>query len=182
MGPFNADAVQLSILTRRDGLLARAGHDLRLQASGLRLWLDEDGVHLRLDPARIEPVCARVGDRDMPLLLSHADLRRIGQNMRGEVLRVQRFPEVAFDAPLPSPGLGAVDGQLTLCGVRRPQRIYLARRGHALSATAVVTQSAYGIEPYSTMLGAIRVRDEVEIQVEVEEPAAAALIAALVST
>ncbi len=182
MNAFNADALRLSILTRRDGLLARAGHDLRLQANALRFWLDHEGVHLRIDSAHIEPVCARMGDRDMPLLLSESDLRRIGQNLRGEVLRVQRFPEIAFDAPLPSSGQGSLDGHLTLCGVRRPQRVFLLRRGAALSATAVLTQSAFGIEPYSTMLGAIRVRDEVEIEAEVTEPAVAAALDAASAT
>jgi hypothetical protein len=33
---------------------------------------------------------------------------------------------------------------------------------------AVVKQSAYGIKPYSAFLGALRVRDEVEVEIEVD--------------
>ena len=35
-------------------------------------------------------------------------------------------------------------------------------------ATTVVTQSAYGIKPYSAFLGALKVRDDVEVEIEVD--------------
>ncbi|MEU8262674.1 YceI family protein [Micromonospora sp. NPDC048999] len=35
-------------------------------------------------------------------------------------------------------------------------------------ATAVVAQSAYGIKPYSAFLGALKVRDDVEVEIEVD--------------
>ena len=41
----------------------------------------------------------------------------------------------------------------------------------ALSATAVVTQSNWGMKPYSTLFGALKVVDEVEVAIDVHLPA-----------
>jgi polyisoprenoid-binding protein YceI len=58
-----------------------------------------------------------------------------------------------------------VDGELTLVGATRPISFDLVvSDGGELSATAVVKQSAWGVKPYSALFGALKVKDEVRVE------------------
>ena len=59
-----------------------------------------------------------------------------------------------------------VHGDLTLMGVTHPLDVELAVDGDAARATAVVKQSSWGMKPYSTLFGALKVADDVEVAVE----------------
>ena len=164
---FDAKTLFVDVLTTREGVFSRAGHDLRLRAEAVEAWLDDTGVHVQVAADRLNPICARKGDDDAIGVLSDADLRRIASNVHGEVLQARRWPFIAFDAPQPSADATWLQGHLTLRGVTRPQRIYLEQRRGELHGHATIVQSAFGIEPYSTMMGAIRVADALEVQFRV---------------
>ena len=56
---------------------------------------------------------------------------------------------------------------LALAGRRQPVTFDLAVGDDgALSATAVVTQTRWGVNPYSALFGTLKVLDEVEIALE----------------
>ena len=60
-----------------------------------------------------------------------------------------------------------VEGDLTLVGRTEPIAFDLAVGDDgALSATAVVKQTAWGMKPYSALFGALKVKDEVEVVLE----------------
>ena len=64
-----------------------------------------------------------------------------------------------------------VQGELTLVGVTRPDRVRRRRSATdgELTGSAVVKQSDWGIKPYSALFGALKVADEVEIEVDASE-------------
>jgi polyisoprenoid-binding protein YceI len=67
-----------------------------------------------------------------------------------------------------------VQGDLTIVGATRPAELIvvvglIASRLRGTVTTTVV-QSSFGIKPYSAMLGALRVRDAVEVRAEVRLP------------
>ena len=75
-------------------------------------------------------------------------------------------------SPQKPAGGGAIDGTLTLHGQSRPLRLQVTRTGDGqYRATATVTQSQFGIKPYSGMFGALKLRDAVDIEVTVTLPA-----------
>jgi polyisoprenoid-binding protein YceI len=62
-----------------------------------------------------------------------------------------------------------IDGTLTVCGQTRPLRLAVSETGpDRYRATATVVQSEYGIKPYTAFLGALRVRDAVDVEVDVD--------------
>ncbi len=66
--------------------------------------------------------------------------------------------------PLGDGGRLAVEGELTLVGRTNPIAFELeVGEDGALSAGAVVTQTAWGMKPYSALLGALKVQDDVEV-------------------
>ena len=65
-----------------------------------------------------------------------------------------------------------VDGDLTLVGNVHPLSFDITFGDDgALSATAVITQSDWGIKPYSALFGTLKVIDDIEITVEGRLPA-----------
>ena len=68
-------------------------------------------------------------------------------------------------------GGGAIDGTLTLHGQSRPLRLEVSQTGAGqYRATATVVQTQFGIKPYSGMFGALKLRDDVDIEVTVTLP------------
>jgi hypothetical protein len=63
-----------------------------------------------------------------------------------------------------------VQGELTLVGVTHPLGFDVETgAGGELTAKVVVKQSDWGMKPYSTLFGALKVTDEVEIEVDASE-------------
>ncbi len=146
-------------------MLSRAGHDLHLRAEQLTARREGGLVHVEIAAAGIDPICARLGERDAFGLLSDADLKRIRSNLRGEILQVRRFPWIRVTiAPPTEPGQRHCEAEVELCGRRGRVRLYLERSGDRLLAHGELVQTAFGIEPYTTMFGAIRVKDAIALQ------------------
>ncbi len=162
-GPANAT---LAVRTGRTGAAAKAGHNLLLHVTSWEatlaigdaassLVLDADGASLRV----IEGTggLQALGDDDKVSIAQTIDeevLRRSTISFRSTALRS-------------SDGGLEIEGDLTLAGVTRPLTLAVAVGADGvLRANAVVTQTDFGISPFSTLFGTLRVVDEVEVSVE----------------
>ena len=64
-----------------------------------------------------------------------------------------------------------MQGDLTLVGATRPIAFDLVvGDGGRLSGSTVITQSDWGIKPYSALFGALKVADEVEVALDASLP------------
>jgi polyisoprenoid-binding protein YceI len=163
--------------TGRDGLASSAGHDLELEAtrwSG-ELTVGEDGIPSALD-ARIDmgALVVRSGSGGVKPL-SDRDKREIQVQAR-KVLGADRNPEATFSATKFEPGSdggGVITGTLTLAGRSNPVSLQVSQTSPGkFHATGSVLQSDFGIKPYSGFFGALKVRDKVgfEVDVDLSEP------------
>lgn len=163
LGPGNG---LITVRTFRAGPAARAGHDLVLEVTRWEASVDLAAGTVTLDA---DPQSLRVRE-------ARGGLKPLGRAERAQIARaidrcVLRGRPVAFRGAAVRPGpAGAlvVDGELTLHGETRTLRAYVDDHGHgALTATIPLRQTAWGIRPYRAALGALRVRDEVEVVVAV---------------
>jgi polyisoprenoid-binding protein YceI len=164
--------------TYREGLAAQAGHDLTLEISR---WSGELTINADLSPADLSvradmhSLVVREGTGGLRPL-SDSDRREIAVTAR-KVLTAGRHPEASFAAAEFRPGTdsgGAIIGTLTLAGRAQPLSLQVRETGpDRYHATGEVTQSAHGITPYRGFLGALKVRDAVGVDVDVDlsEPA-----------
>jgi polyisoprenoid-binding protein YceI len=167
LGP---EAGRLVVRTGRSGLGRRAGHDLTIEAtrwsasvearepldaSSVELTVDVDGLEVREGTGGVKP-------------LSDQDRAEIKKNLR-KVLDVRRYPRIRFV----STGVGedAVEGDLTIMGRTKPVRVRAALDGDRVRGGATVTQSRWGITPYSAFFGALRLADDVEVEFDLRLPA-----------
>jgi polyisoprenoid-binding protein YceI len=172
LGPENAT---LSVRTGRAGAAAKAGHDLLIEVTSWQaalevgedpaqttMTLDADGGSLR----------ALEGTGGMQAL-GDDDKASIEQTIDDDVLKRQAATFTSTAVQANGSGL-RVQGDLTLRGTTRPLAFDVAVGGGGrLSAVAVIKQTDWGMKPYSALFGALKVVDEVEVEIDVGLPAPA---------
>jgi hypothetical protein len=162
MHHWTPDDVRVHVYTFKQGLLSAVGHDLLLEASA---EVDEDGDQLvaTVRTGSLHTVCAmRKGER-VPGALSDKDKAEIDRNLRRSVLPPERFPTVRFTTTHRTPEL--LTGTLDLHGASRPLRIPVRRVGDRRVGTVELDQREWGIEPFSALLGALKVQPVVRVEV-----------------
>jgi hypothetical protein len=170
---FGPDAATCEVLTFREGVLSAVAHDLLLRVTVFEIAIDAaaPAVSARFDPASLRVESAMRDGRPVPGALSPRDAREIEANIAAKVLRPARFPEISFASTevwRRDDGYG-VRGALTLAGVTRPLELAARRAGGRLLGEVALSQPAFGIRPYTAMLGALRVRPDVLVRVSVPD-------------
>ena len=171
LGPADA---RLTVRTSRSGAAAKAGHDLLIEASAWCGTLELDAgagggsVVVKVDPASLR------------VLEGTGGITALGDDDKAKIVRTIT-EQVLKDTPIEyrSSELRAagevchVQGELTLNGRAMPLAFDLrvTADGH-LSAGVVVKQSTWGVKPYSGLLGALKVDDDLLIEVEGRLPRA----------
>jgi polyisoprenoid-binding protein YceI len=164
LGPDNGE---LLVHTRRSGAAAKAGHDLVIEVTSWSGVLDlSDGGSATL---RADSTSFRVRDGHGGVqALDDDDKDNIRQTIDDEVLEGSAIEFHSTGVVVAEDGERVrVDGELELAGSTAPISFDLsvAADGH-LTGTATVTQSEWGMKPYSALFGALKVADEVEVTID----------------
>ena len=166
---------RLTIRASRDGVAASMGHDLVIEVMRWTASATVDGSEPSSSSltvtADLRSLQVREGTGGANPL-TDKDRRDIKENM-DKVLQVDRFPEVSFRSRRVGPPSGercAVEGELELAGNRRSLSFDvtgLAEREFRAHCTLV--QSQWGIKPYRAFMGALKVKDALEVDCEVRQ-------------
>jgi polyisoprenoid-binding protein YceI len=169
VGPGDGSLV---IRTYREGVAQKVGHDLVIDVAQWHAAVEVSGdgrlsaVELEADPRSLQIRDGVGGVKP----LTDRDRAEIRKNIDEKVLRAQ---PIAFSSTAVEDHGEAVtvNGELALGGTHRPTsfEVRTTADGRA-TATVTVTQSEWGIKPYRGLMGALRVRDTVEIDIDVALP------------
>lgn len=161
-GPENAS---LRIRTGRTGGAAKAGHDLLIEVESWQATLDREA----------QPALTLTADsRSLRVLEGTGGLKPLSDGDRADIKKTID-KDVLKGAPIEfrstevreAPGGLSVRGELSLGGRQAPVAFDLALGdGGRVTGSATVTQSAHGMKPYSTLFGALKVADEVQVEIE----------------
>ncbi|MFB7109148.1 YceI family protein [Streptomyces sp. NPDC056291] len=173
---FGPPTGRLLIKTGRAGLGRKAGHDLTIEAtrwSGNALIVASDpGQSSVTVTVETGSLTVREGTGGVKPL-TDADKAEIKRTLEGEgVLHTAQHPTIAFRSTsiTGTPGSFEIAGELTIKGRTHPVTVHGASdRDGMVCGSATVTQSAWGIKPYSAFLGALRLADDVRIEFAVTE-------------
>ena len=165
LGP---DDGTLTVRTKRTGAAAKAGHNLVIHVTAWQATLEVGD-----DPAQTSIVL----DADATSLRVHEgtggmqalgddDKAGIVETIDDEVLKRQAIAFRSTSVSRADGGTLSVEGELTLAGETRPIAFELTVAGGRLAGSAVVKQSDWGISPYSTLFGTLKVVDEVEVDID----------------
>jgi polyisoprenoid-binding protein YceI len=153
------DSGSLVVRTYREGVAAKVGHDLVLEVTRWEATRDGDAVTLTADPRSLE---VREGLRGVKPLTDR-DRAEIRRNIDEKVLHGQ--PIEFRGTAARDGGRLVVDGELTMGGSTRPLRVELTE-GDRITGTVTLRQSEWGIKPYRGLMGALKVRDDVEVVID----------------
>ncbi|TMD06879.1 MAG: YceI family protein [Chloroflexi bacterium] len=163
----------IKVYTKREGLASRVGHDLTLEASrwNAEVTVDPDditrsSVSATVDGGSFEVLEGQGGA--MPL--SDKDRADIRKNVTQKVLTSGQIQFRSTAVESLGDGRFALNGDLTISGAGRPVRIDLTQSGERVSGRTTIRQTDFGIKPSSAMLGALKVADSVDIEVDVRLP------------
>ena len=163
----------LQVRTYREGLAQKVGHDLIIDVGQWEAAAEvrEDGtlsaVQLDADPRSLQ---VREGLRGVKPL---TDKDRAAKSARSSTSRPWGTRPVAFRSTAVEPGSGGltVRGELELAGTKRAASFELeAGADGRVRGTLPLTQSEWGIKPYRAMMGALKVRDTIEVILDVRLP------------
>jgi polyisoprenoid-binding protein YceI len=172
VGPAQGD---LLVLTGVEGKAARLGHSLTLVVTEweCKTLLEDDVPVSTALTAQLGSLQVRSG-KGGAKPLSDRDRRTIAKSAAA-TLGVDKHPALDFRSTAIADGY-QVTGEVTLHGRTRPSFVSVAvtesAEGRRIRATTSLLQSDFGIQPYSQLLGALQVSDEVQVQLEVLVPGA----------
>lgn len=168
LGP---DTASLVVKTYREGLAAKAGHDLIIEVRQWNATLvlgEQSSLSLHADPRSLYPREGVGGIKP----LTDKDRDEIVKNIDGKVLGSDPIDFRSSAVQAAGGGL-SVSGELTMHGQSRPASFELAVGDDGqVTGTATLVQSEWGIKPYRGLMGALKVRDSLEVVFDGKLPAA----------
>jgi hypothetical protein len=135
------------------------GHDATLRVTSLSLDVGEDdGITADFDPGSL-----RLTDD-----ISDSNRRDIERNAE-KVLEPRKYSKIQFrSVSVTREGDRAqVEGDLTLHGVTNRISVEARDDGARWNAKIILDQRQFGIKPFSAMLGALKIKPEVEVNISV---------------
>ncbi len=172
IGPDNGT---LTVQTYRAGMAQKAGHDLVIEVTSWKGTVevsdgpDELTVELSADPRSLEVRSGTGGAK----ALSDKDRNDIGKNIDEKVLKGQAITFTGKGAAAADGGGPvAMNGDLAIGGTTRPVgfEVEVGPDGQ-VKGKVPLTQSEWGIKPFSAMMGALKVKDDVEVVLDAQLPA-----------
>jgi polyisoprenoid-binding protein YceI len=160
----------LQVHTYKAGLFGGLGHEHDVRAHGYAGTVVYDPG----DPSRSR-VSLTLPTDSLAVVIAgdSSDIPAITKSMREEVLRVDRFPEITFTSREVAvhDSTAHLKGDLTMVGVTRPVeidlRLWVTPEILHVRGSFTVKQTAFGIEPYGTALGTVKVKDEITFTIDI---------------
>lgn len=162
----------LRLRTYRQGLAAKAGHDLVLEATAWR-----GNVVVPDDPDGVPSVTVEVDLRSLHVVEGTGGVKPLSAGDKEEIRKTMQKPLRTADHPMATfrstevrvdGDRATLRGELSLAGQAHPVELQAQRQPDGtVVAHAEVVQSAWGIKPYTGFLGALKLRDAVDVDVVV---------------
>jgi polyisoprenoid-binding protein YceI len=155
---IDTDKSVVRVRVSKSGLLSGLGHEHEVSAPVASGTVDTASGQVVL---RIDARSLRVVDRG----ISDKDREEIQSNMTGvKVLDAEHFPEIVFRGT----GASVVKGSLTLHGQTRLVTVNVREEAGHFTGVARLRQSDFGITPIKVAGGTIRVKDEIQIEFDIQ--------------
>jgi len=152
------------VLTHKEGGLSAIAHDLAIEVTSFSIVVDGDG-HVRgefnANSLSILGAVNRAGNIDQSALSSKAR-NTILKNIRDDVLKSLSHKSIELEGHFNKDTL-TFEGALTMCKQKRPLKsVGVIDKGTA-SFEVLIDQRAFGIKPYSAMMGLLKVKSHVKV-------------------
>lgn len=155
----------IAIHVGKAGLFSAAGHDHWVSAPIASGKIGDTGaryVNFAVDAHRLKV--------KSDTKVNQKDETEIQETMQQKVLESEKYPLIQFrSSSVAQAGSGSwsVTGKLTLHGVSKSIVVTVKQAGDAYSGNARIKQTDFAIQPVRVAGGAVKVKDEVEVQFDI---------------
>ncbi len=171
LGPGDDATVQVK--TYREGIAAKAGHDLVIEVTSWQATVEvaedraQSKVELSAEPGSLQ---VRDGLRGVKPL-TDKDRAEIRRNIDEKVLGGEPISFRSTALELGERGSLSGRGELQMAGSTRPIEVELSVGSDGrINGTVTLTQSEWGIKPYRGLMGALKVRDSLDVVIDARLP------------
>ncbi len=167
-GPQNGSLV---VKIYREGMAKKAGHDLIIDVNNWKATatIAENPADSKFTAtADVGSFAVRAGVGGVKPL-SEGDKTDIKKNITQKILT---SPEISFTstAVQPNGDAGTITGDMRIMGKSSPATVKLAEQGGKVTGSVTIVQSNWGIKPFQAMMGALKVKDQVDVEIEATLP------------
>jgi polyisoprenoid-binding protein YceI len=155
----------ITIHVGKSGLFSAAAHDHTINApisSGTILESGTPHIEFRVETAKMTVQAdPKIDAKDQATIQTH---------MEEMTLETKTFPQITFRSSHVqklADGQWRVDGDLSLHGVTKAVSLTVKQAGEPYTTHTVVKQTDFGIKPLSIGGGTIKVKNEVEIDLQI---------------
>ena len=169
---FGPNTGRLVVKINREGMAKKMGHDLTLEVASWSADVSVDDnnpansqMTVKADSKSLQVVEWTGGVKPM----TEGDKKDIKKNIDEKCIKNS---DISFRSTSVNPtATGAlVSGDLTINGATQPAQFDIRIDGGLATCSAVIRQSLFNIKPFSALMGALKVADDVEIQFEGKVP------------
>ena len=174
---FGPQDGQLLLKVFREGVASKMGHDLTIEVKDWSAKVDanpDDLSQTSIEADAQVPSFSVLEGTGGAKPLSRTDKSDIKKNIDEKILTGS--PTISFRTTGAPNGNGSsytVPGELTVNGATRPTTVNVAINGDKAKVTFKVVQSEFGIKPFKALMGALKVRDQVDVEWRYRSPPAA---------
>ena len=157
VGPSNGS---LKIKTGKEGAAAKMGHNLTLVVNSWEATVeggDSPSISLTADPSSVEVESGEGGAKP----LGDKDKKDIKKTIDGKVLGSSQITFTSSEVTD-----SEAKGDLSIAGSSSDVTIPISVSGDKISGSTTLNQSDFGVKPFSTMMGALKVKDQVTVEFE----------------
>jgi len=183
MQKFDQSSAICRIFVYKEGILSYLAHDLRINVASFTISVggNDHFIDAHFDARSLRVDCAMENGRERPDLLSSRDRDDIDSNIIRDVLLTETYPDIVLlsSSVKKEEENYLVKASLILCG-RKQDISFDVRKEDSKSYIADVRVHLpdFGIKPFSALLGAIRIKPDILVHIEIptdrisEEPLA----------
>lgn len=170
MSSYDQSDSECVVYVYREGIAAAVGHDLAIEVGDFDVEVGEQGaVEARFAADSLRVRHAMEDGQARPGKLSGRDQKKIERNIRKDVLEAKRHPVIRFRSTEVSrrDARVHVEGRLELHGVERAIAFDASVEDGATVARVRLHQPDFGIEPYRALLGALKLKADIDVELRV---------------
>jgi polyisoprenoid-binding protein YceI len=160
----------IHVFTFKEGVLSAVAHDLRVRLESFAVSLDGSAVQAEFDLKSLFVDGPMVDGVLQPNQYDAGKRADVEKAMHGEVLHTSKHPKASFAGTATPRGDGFdVAGELELGGKKAPLAFEVKNQGGTYVAAFEFQPSRWGISQYKALLGAIRLKDIVRVELALSE-------------
>jgi polyisoprenoid-binding protein YceI len=172
---FGPQDGRLLLKVFREGVASKMGYDLVIEVKDWTAKVDVnpgDPGQSSIEATAAVPSFSVIEGTGGAKALTRTDRADIKKNIDEKILAGS--PTITFRSTGGATMDGtrtSIPGEMTVNGTTRPMTVDITLDGGKARAAFKVVQTEFGIKPFKAFMGALKVRDDVEVELEVPLPA-----------